>query len=266
MTTPAIRLEWAALTDRGLRRRGNEDAWTVVALGEGWTPLAAGLSPVGPGGVLLIVSDGIGGSNAGEEASQFCVEHLPVEVACRRDQPDRKAALADAMQATHAALSARSRTRSDWQGMGATLTVLWLLSSGPAILGHVGDSRLYHRHGGRWRQCSEDHSVGAGMVRRGELTPEAVSRMKFRSVLEQAMGGDGVEIQPQVAEVEIAAGDYLLLCSDGAYGPNESHFLTWLGAKETPAPAAFAAELVAAANAAGGPDNITVICARVPGA
>jgi serine/threonine protein phosphatase PrpC len=101
------------------------------------------------------------------------------------------------------------------------------------------------------------------MVRRGEMTAEAVTRLKFRSLLEQAMGGDGAPISPQVIENEWEPGDAYALCCDGLYGP--------LGDQTEPAlreamvdPSVDAAgKLINAANAAGGPDNITVILVRL---
>jgi protein phosphatase len=162
----------------------------------------------------------------------------------------------------HDALVARGRRNIRWRGMGATLTALWLHPAG-AIFGHVGDSRLYMRHGRRWRPLTEDHNVGAGMIRRGEISEDVVARMKFRSLLEQVMGGDGAPISPQVARVDIVPGDMLAMCSDGLHGPLEEPLEQLLerGAKGDLAGAV--RHLVDAANAAGGPDNISVVLTRV---
>jgi len=260
---PAAHVQWAAATDLGRLRRNNEDSWGVFAPGISAAPLVPGPLALGPGGVLLVVSDGMGGALGGEEASRFCVERLAQEAAARAGARDCVAALREALLAVHAALLARADTRAGWLGMGATLSALWLQPGGTAALGHVGDSRIYLSRHGKLRQLTEDHSLGAGMVRRGEMTEEALTRFKYRSMLEQVMGGDGRAIQPQLAAVEFAPGDAFALCSDGLFGPLREQTPALLAAALPAATPAGAAALIAAANAAGGPDNITVLLARV---
>lgn len=260
---PAAQLHWAAATDLGRLRKNNEDSWGVFAPGTSAAPLAPGPRAVGPGGVLLIVSDGMGGALGGEEASRFCVERLAREIAARADPRDHGRAMHEALQTVHAGLVTRSRTREEWRGMGATLSALWLLPGGTAVLGHVGDSRIYLLHSGRLRQLTEDHSLGAAMVRRGEMTEDALTRFKYRSMLEQVVGGDGRPIEPQVAVVEFAPGDAFGLCSDGLFGPLREKTDAVLQAGLPASTQAAADAMITAANAAGGPDNITVLLARV---
>lgn len=255
-------VDWAARTDRGLRRSGNEDAWGAFALGTEPVPLAAG-SAAGVGeGLLFAVSDGIGGARAGEVASAFCIRRLAMEISARRTSDEPAAALAEAFRVTHAALSEEADRNPEWRGMGATLTVLWFTASAGPWFGHVGDSRLYLREATGWVPRTHDHSVGAGMVRRGELTPELARRMRLGSVLEQAMGGDGAPIGPQIGAVDLPDGGEFLLCTDGLHGPLDERL---------PAPpdtgrpdvATEVGALVAAALAAGGPDNVTVLAGRL---
>lgn len=256
-------LDWAALSDLGQRRTNNEDSWGVLRPGP--RPEALPAPPValaGPG-ALLIMSDGMGGARGGEIASSFCVEHLTAELSARLDRTDAAGAMHEAFVATHEALMRHAGTNEEWQGMGATLSALWLQPGGRAVLGHIGDSRIYRSRDGVLEQLSEDHNLGASMLRRGEITAEAATRMKFRSLLEQAMGADGSPIDPQVRTLDLAPRDAFLLCSDGLYGPLGEELEQLLRAKlADPLPQA-AAELVAAANAAGGPDNITVVLARL---
>lgn len=263
---PPCRFEWAALSDIGQRRKNNEDSWGVFGLGGGKAePLPASPVTVPEQGLLLIMSDGMGGTRAGEEASRFCADRLPAELAARAaGAGDRGGKLRESLIITHEALVARSRSHEAWRGMGATLSAFWILPAGEAVLGHVGDSRVYALHGGELRQLSEDHSVGASMVRRGEMSAEAATRLKFRSLLEQAMGGEGSPIEPQISLVKVGAGDGFALCTDGLYGPLRDRVEPALNLAFTrPSLAAAAAELIAAANDAGGPDNITVILARL---
>ena len=256
-------LDWAALSDLGQRRTNNEDSWGVLRPGP--RPEALPAPPValaGPG-ALLIMSDGMGGARGGEIASSFCVEHLTAELSARRDEPDAAGAMHEAFVATHEALMRHAGTNEEWQGMGATLSALWLQPGGRAVLGHIGDSRIYRSRDGVLEQLSEDHNLGASMLRRGEITAEAATRMKFRSLLEQAMGADGSPIDPQVLVMEWVAGDAFALCSDGLYGPLGDGLQPLLLAELRGALPDAAANLVAAANAAGGPDNITVVLARL---
>src|SRR5258708_3319483 len=142
---PPCRFEWAALSDIGQRRKNNEDSWGVFSL-DGGQAGSLQAAPVGvPGqGLLLIMSDGMGGSRAGEEASRFCVDRLPVELAARAagsGSPGGK--LHDSIISTHEALVGRSKTQEAWGGMGATLSALWILPAGGKVVGHLGRSPGY---------------------------------------------------------------------------------------------------------------------------
>jgi len=258
------RLDWAARTDLGLRRKNNEDAWNAVRLGgEGATPLEQVLSALPEAGVLLILSDGMGGALAGEVASQFCVAELAAQLNSAKARSDPPTALREAFLATHALLAGKSATNADWKGMAATLSVLWLLPDRRLVLGHVGDSRIYRVQPTGLEQLTEDHNVGTGLVRRGEISVEDAARLKYRSLLEQVMGGDGDPINPQIRESAWESGDLYVLCSDGLYGPLGPTLASMFGTISHPPLAAAAEGLVHAANAAGGPDNITVILARL---
>jgi protein phosphatase len=260
--------KWSAHSDQGRRRTNNEDAWGAFMFDAVLAPLVADPAVWPEHGVLLVLSDGMGGARAGEVASRFCVDHLATELHGRRTAPDRKAAMADALRAVHHDLTRFADAEPARNGMGATLSAVWFAADGTYVVGHVGDSRVYLRRAGAWTQVTDDHSVGAGMVRRGELTAEAATRLKFRSLLEQVMGGDGSPIEPQIVTGQQAAGDAWLMCSDGLYGPLGDNLAAAAGAAlDQPDLVAGAAALVAAANEAGGPDNITLMLARtLPGA
>ena len=263
LAPPSAPPAWAALTDRGRVRGNNEDAWGAFALEEGPVPLAARPEGWPRHGVLFVVSDGMGGARAGEEASRFCIERLPVELLAHLGAGGGEAALDAALRATHAALTAAGLGNPAWHGMGATLSTLWLRPPGAALLGHVGDSRIYGRHAGAWRRCTEDHTLGEGLVRRGTMTPEAAAAFRFRSLLEQVMGGDGRALAPQVAPVPWQPGDAAVLCSDGLYRALDGDLEPRLAAAVREARLEDGARgLVDAANAAGGPDNITVLLVR----
>ncbi|MDB6113511.1 MAG: protein phosphatase [Lacunisphaera sp.] len=259
-----LQLDWSAVSDVGRVRRNNEDSWGVFVPAQGAFPVTQEEIAMGAGGVLLLVSDGMGGAQGGEEASRFCIERCAQEIAHRHDRHDHAAVVREAMTVTHVALLARAQSRNSWRGMGATLSALWLHANGTGVVGHIGDSRVYQRHGGKLRQLTEDHNLGAGMVRRGEMTEEAVTRFKYRSMLEQVMGGDGRVLEPQLVPVKLAAGDCFALCSDGLFGPLRDNTDQLMARALQEAGLAGAAQsLVDAANAAGGQDNVTVLLARV---
>ncbi len=264
MTVRAPQLDWAASSDLGRRRSNNEDSWGAFALDGKSTPLGEGGAAWPKDGALYIVSDGIGGARGGEVASRFCVDHLAESLGHRSAEELPAVVMREAIVEVHQALSAVGEKTPELHGMGATLSALWLRPDGKLIVGHVGDSRIYRRRDGMWSQLTEDQSVGAGMVRRGELTEAVASRLKFRSLLEQAMGGDGAPIEPQITETAWETGDVWLLCSDGLYGPLGANLarVSDKALAEGKIDSA-ASALVAAANEAGGPDNITVLLAHV---
>lgn len=261
--TQSFQLLWSARSDLGQRRTNNEDHWGGWSLGDPVTPLTPEGDVSSDPGVVLAVSDGMGGAEGGEVASHFCITRLGQLVAEHRTSAKPGEALAAVFARVHAELFAKAEEDKALRGMGATLSALWLRPDGMATICHVGDSRIYHSTGGEWRQLTDDQSVGAGMIRRGEMSEETVRRLRYRSMLEQVMGGDGSPIEPQVGQFEWGAGSRFALCSDGLYGP--------LGGRlESELDTAFARDnlsvatqgLIDAANAAGGPDNITVILAR----
>ena len=254
---------WTALSDQGRRRKNNEDAWGAWSLGQvlARMPESPELWPAH--GFLLVVSDGMGGASAGEVASAFCVEQIAEELFLRRAESNREAALREAFVVTHRKLMQAALDDADKLGMGATLSALWLQADGSFVLGHVGDSRIYRREGRTWTQLTADQSVGAGMVRRGEMTEEEVSRLRYRSMLEQVMGGDGAPLQPEMHSGPWQPEQVFLLCSDGLFGPLGRQipgvFDEALQGEDLERSAHY---LIDEANHAGGPDNITVLLAR----
>jgi protein phosphatase len=260
-TTTSCLLDWSACSDLGQRRSNNEDFWGVWTPGEALASVAAGVVPLSGAGLLLAVSDGMGGAEGGEVASHFCITRLAEHLKKRREAADPVDALVKCFAGVHEELFAKAEEEAGLRGMGATLSALWLRPDA-AFYCHVGDSRIYHRHDGEWRQVTDDQSVGAGMVRRGEMTEEAVRRLRYRSMLEQVMGGDGAPIDPQAGRIEWTADSRFVLCSDGLYGPLREQLAGGLDAAFGGELAVGAKSLVDAANAAGGPDNITVILAR----
>lgn len=230
---------WAALTDVGRVRSHNEDA--VLA------------QPP-----LFVVADGLGGHEAGEVASSIAVETLR-DHAPRR--PDAKA-LARAVKAANREVIRSAREGLGKHGMGTTLTAAIVEGTRIAIA-HVGDSRAYLLHDGALARVSDDHSMVADMIRRGQLTEAEARYHPNRSVITRALGTD-VNMLADTYELDASPGDRLLLCSDGLTGMLEDAMIAEVLADER-SPEAAGKALIDAANNAGGHDNISVVIVDIEG-
>jgi serine/threonine protein phosphatase PrpC len=225
--------EAAGLTDPGLTRSQNEDSLLIEP------PLYA-------------VADGMGGHRAGEIASRVALQEL---LATAPRSVDAKA-LARSVRAANRAViesAAKSRTRT---GMGTTLTAAMVDGTYVAIA-HVGDSRAYLLHEGHLARVTDDHSLVADLVRQGSISEEEARFHPQRSVITRALGSDP-DMVPDVYEIDAVPGDRLLLTSDGLTGMIPDDYIADLLSQDRD-PEHAAAQLVEAANRAGGYDNITVI-------
>jgi protein phosphatase len=223
----------AALTDIGLHRSSNEDAFVAEP-------------------PLFAVADGMGGARAGEIASHLALDSLVAALAADE-------ALPAAAGAANQAVYGQSRSDRSRSGMGTTLTAV-LLGDDRLRFVHVGDSRLYLWRDERLTQVTDDHSLVGEMVREGHLSREAAASHPQRSILSRALGTEPrVEIDSD--EIELRAGDALLLCSDGLYSMvPEDTIAAVLAAVDDPA--RVARRLVSEAKNGGGHDNITVVVLR----
>ena len=230
---------WAALTDIGRVRTHNEDS--VLA------------QPP-----LFVVADGLGGHEAGEVASSIAVETLR-DHAPRR--PDAKA-LARAVKAANREVIRSAREGFGKAGMGTTMTAA-IVEGTRVALAHVGDSRAYLLHDEQLVRVSEDHSMVADMIRRGQLTEVEARYHPNRSVITRALGTDP-NMLADTYELDADPGDRLLLCSDGLTGMIEDGMICEI-LLEHDSPEDTARALVEAANDAGGHDNISVVVIDIEG-
>jgi protein phosphatase len=239
----------AAVTDVGRRRSGNEDSHAL------WESRGGG-----PADALVVVCDGMGGSNAGEVASRMTVDAV-VRHFERSGDDDPGAALVRAVEAANAEVWQHTRSRPDLEGMGTTCTAL-AVRGDEAVIAHVGDSRAFLVRGGRIRQLTTDHSLVAQLVANGQLSPEAARVDPRRNVVTRSVGiAPALEVDLARLDGPLRAGDTLLLCSDGLHGQVGEGDLARLAAGESLERAA--RQLVDLANQRGGPDNITVALLRV---
>ncbi|HEV8589246.1 MAG TPA: protein phosphatase 2C domain-containing protein [Pyrinomonadaceae bacterium] len=270
-------VELHAKSDVGRVRRGNEDNFLLLDLAtqRAWTGSDGAESPdemrtldVGDRGLVLVVSDGMGGALAGDVASRMAIDSVR-EVMVGNDGKgcDPDSSLVDCLK--HATLQAnraihyKSLEDSRCSGMGATLT-------GAAIrhdkldLVQVGDSRAYVLRGEQIRLATKDQSLVQQLVDVGQISEEEAETHMFRNVILQALGAQ-TELMPATARIQLRQGDVLLLCSDGLSGKLRNDEIRKIVADSNDDLAAACASLVAAANDRGGEDNITVVLARFSG-
>jgi protein phosphatase len=235
------------LSDVGHARAHNEDAFHVADDGH-----------------LLIVADGMGGHRAGEVASALAVQKVVdvLEERWHRTAPADgvlAALLLDAFAATHQHVLQTAQSRREYRGMGTTLIVACIRGDRLHVC-HVGDVRGYVRTRDGVRQLTQDHSVVGALVRAGQLTPDAARQHARRHEILQAVGV-GSDIEPDVTSCDLAAGDEVLLCSDGLWEMLSEGELAGILAGQGSLEAR-AEQLIEGANAAGGHDNITVVLYR----
>ena len=235
----------AATTDVGRVRTANEDRWFAD-----------------PAQGLYLVADGMGGSAAGGLASQIVAEVLPKLLARRlggnATALDTQAA--EQLSAVVAELSEQLREESrdapGLRGMGSTV-VLAMVRGTHAVISHLGDSRAYLLRAGKLRRLTKDHTIAQLLLDRGELTPEEAAGHPSQSRLTRFVGM-GTDAASETETIELAPGDRLLLCTDGLTGMiTDQQILAILTEHSDPEGAC--RRLVAAANEAGGKDNITVV-------
>jgi protein phosphatase len=230
--------EQYATSDTGLQRRANEDSLLAR-------------SP------LFVVADGMGGAQAGEVASRIAVESFQ-----RGLDPASTPELALATLAldANARIHELSQANAEHAGMGTTLTAIYV-GEEEVTIAHVGDSRAYCLRDGTLDRLTDDHSLVDELIRQGRLTPEEAVEHPQRSVITRALGPEGT-VEVDTRSFRARAGDVYLLCSDGltTMVPEDLLRAVLLGHDRL----RDAGEaLIAAANEAGGRDNITVVLVRL---
>ncbi len=225
-------------SDTGLQRRANEDSYFVRA-------------------PLFVVADGMGGAQAGEVASGLAAETFARGLA---DEGTSEQRLEERVREANRRIHERQQGDRSLHGMGTTITAAHL-DGDELALAHVGDSRAYLLRDGELTRLTRDHTLVEELVRRGELTEQEAAEHPQRSIITRALGPeDEVEIDLQTHRVH--AGDLVLLCSDGLTGMIDEQEVQEILATAPSLPDAGRA-LVAAANQAGGRDNITVVLFRL---
>ena len=247
-----MRLKVGAATSVGRVRPINEDAFLVKAE-EG----------------LFVVCDGMGGAAAGEVASQLAVDTIGASLNGRPPTGEpahftpRTRQLGDAIRKANLAIIDRSRGDERHAGMGTTVVGAWV-DGGVVSIGHVGDSRAYLANASGFESLTSDHSLVEAQVQAGLINREQSLQSEHQNILLRALGRDA-NVEIDLAEVTVANGDRLLLCTDGLTRMIVDADLAAALDRFRGAPQEACEHLIETANNHGGPDNITVVIVEFHG-
>lgn len=246
--TSSDRVKYAVMSDVGRRRANNQDSY-IVAIAHDETAWQSR-------GDLFVVADGMGAHAAGELASRLAVEGVS-HVYLHRREAGPVDALREAIIATNAEIHQRGRANVEFHNMGTTCSALVLGPAG-AVIGHVGDSRVYRLRGSQLDQLTFDHSLVWEMRAMGQAIGQTNAGFGLpKNVITRSLGPNA-DVQVDVeGPLATEVGDRFLICSDGLSGKIEDReialMIRYLGLEEA------VAWLTDLANLRGGPDNITVV-------
>lgn len=240
-------LDVAVLSDTGTTRDHNEDA--------------CGAAHERRDCVVVAVADGVSSGAAGEVASQMAVEVLLREIGSQGPSVPAGQRLYRAFQQANIEIYDRAVAVPELRGMATTLTAA-AVEDGALTAVHVGDSRLYLLRGGVLTQLTKDHTVAAEKARYGLMSRERARTHADRSVLTRSVGRELIVSRDRISQ-PLAAGDVLLLCSDGLHGVLADAELA--GALAEASAGAACRALIDAANGRGTPDNLSAAVVRVLG-
>ena len=256
--TRLLPLTWAVSSDPGLKRSSNEDSYSTR-----------------PDVGLFVVADGMGGHVAGEVASRVAVEAIEafIEETAGADKNRtwpfpfdptvslEANRLRAAFRLANRKIGAAIADSQDLRGMATTASAV-LVGPRSASVAHVGDSRVYVLRDGRLEQITNDHSWVEEQVRAGTLSPTAARQHPWRNVVTRALSG-GEDPEVDVTEGTPAPGERYLLCSDGLFGVVPDTRIAQLLGQQNVGLEDICRGLIAAANEAGGPDNITALILQI---
>jgi serine/threonine protein phosphatase PrpC len=237
------KLRLAGASDPGRVRRNNEDALYVDA----------------ERGIFLVV-DGIGGQAAGEKAAEIAVGRVRARLERQIGTAEQR--VREAIAVANNEILREARGNPEWAGMACVLTVA-VLDNGSAVVGHVGDSRLYQIRRGEIRKITHDHSPVGEREDNQEISEEEAMRHPRRNEVFRDVGSeehapddeDFIEVQ----RIPFDAASALLLCSDGLSDQVGSAVIQQTVERNAGNPEEAVRQLIGAANAAGGKDNVTVV-------
>jgi protein phosphatase len=241
MVSRGAALTAAGITDRGRVRRANEDFFVMH-----------------PEAGAFVVCAGLGGAAAGEIASHLAAEAAAAFLAKAKRG---KAAIREAVRLANHAVYERAQQDRRLEGMGTTLVAL-SFAGNIAWLGHVGDSRCYCWRAGTLQRLTQDHSLVEEQIRIGRMTREQARRSPMQNVITRAVG-TRADVVADVQELQLQRDDLFLIASDGLTRELTDAAIASILEDAGSDLQTVCTTLIAAANAAGGRDNITCVLVRV---
>jgi protein phosphatase len=269
-----VRVDSAGKSHAGKVRQSNEDHFLVFRFGRFFEAVQTNLPFMREPrseetGYGLFVADGMGGHNAGEEASRLAIEtfinlvlNTPDWILRLDEPPERTEVLRRAterFEEVNQVLSDEAQTDSKLTGFGTTLTVAFSLGRN-LFLAHIGDSRAYLFRQGQLRQLTHDHTLGQQLLDEEKTIDPAVAT-RLGHVLTRCLGDHSRQVEPEVKQLSLENNDRVLVCSDGLTDMVEDAVIGELLGRDESAQV-ICARLVDHALDAGGKDNVTVAVAR----
>lgn len=220
----SLGIKWSCRTDVGRFRKNNEDAFVVLSLTSEGAPVMGsnGSESVAESDFILAVSDGMGGARSGEFASRIAVEKIThllpgyfrSQVA---SESGERQVMKELFEIIHADIGILGEAYPECRGMGATLSLCWVMP-GRLLIAHIGDSRVYRWRGGGengLEQLTQDDTRVAGLQRAGKISEYEARNHPARNMLSKALGAGNQYVAPQVELLDLERGDRFLICSDG---------------------------------------------------
>ena len=243
MATALVHYSAAAVSDRGRKRSTNEDAFGY-SIEQG----------------VFLVCDGMGGAAAGEVASSLAVDEMMRVLTERTPEVPASLVIEQAVSVANQVIYSRAQSNSKLSGMGTTLVALVAEERRIQVL-NIGDSRCYRLRASNMEQITQDHSLVEEQVRLGRMSEAEAVRSPLRNVITRALGTQS-RVTPDIFDLEAEPADLFLLCSDGLTRELSDGGIEQILSNEHSLDEK-CAELVSAANRAGGADNITCLLVRV---
>lgn len=275
-TNPAVLAEVYGATDVGRVRDSNQDQFLIAALErslliEGSSlPAQSGTRLVDtPQGRILVVADGIGGHGGGEVASavtidamaHYCFEAMPwVQRRSECSVDELSTGLQEAVRTAQERVRRVAKRKGIDDNLGTTLTMAYVAWP-DLLLVHVGDSRAYLLRDDALHRLTIDHTLAQQMIDGHMMTPEQAATSHFSHVLVNAVGGSTDDLNVELRHLRLQLDDQLLLCTDGLYDMLPDDRIA-AALRDSDPVVQVVRKLIAAANDAGGRDNVTAVLAR----
>ncbi len=263
MTQNVLQLQMVAKTNVGKVREHNEDNFIVTSDVEADWVVPAHPYNNPTSGSIMVVADGMGGTNAGEIASKITIDSICTffreNIAKERPTSER---LVRAIQYAHQQILEYASLNPETEGMGTTVVIAHILND-QLYVAWSGDSRCYVLREGKLLQLTKDHSYVQTLLDEGKLTKNQAFYHPQSNVILQSLGDSERPPAPDIVAETLYQDDVVMLCSDGLNAMIEDHTIENILQNHNKELALCIDKLIKAANDAGGNDNITVVVNRV---